>query len=122
MRDIFCEEEVGGDEMPPSAIPAVNNCLDYPYLKFRDNGEWREQAKCLGKHELLSIFFPETGRGNRRKPIVAKAKAICADCPVKVQCFTFAKNNKFDYGVWGGVDFFKPSRMELREYIPDSVD
>lgn len=122
MRDIFFEEEVEGGELPPLTFPDTSNLSGYPVLKYDDGGKWRDQAKCLGQHELLSVFFPETGRGNRRKPIVVEAKKICADCAVRKECFNFAKKNEFIYGIWGGVDFFKPSRPNLRETIPDSID
>lgn len=116
------EEEVEGGDTPPSNFSDTKRVLEFPSLKHPDNGTWRESAKCRGNTELLALFFPETGRGNRRKPIIRQAKLICADCPVRKECFTFAKQNDLTYGVWGGVDFYKASRPELREFIPDDID
>jgi hypothetical protein len=120
VTDFLIEEEMEGGEMPPSS--PLYSLVDFPHLKYDDGGLWRENAYCLGKTRFIPLFFPETGRGNRRKPVVAKAKIICSKCSVRKECFNFAKKNDFEHGVWGGVDFFKPSRPALKEPIPDDVD
>lgn len=42
---------------------------------------------------------------------IAQAKAICATCPVRAECLTWAVPNE-DYGVWGGLD--EVERRQLR--------
>ena len=32
-----------------------------------------------------------------------KAKAICAACPVRVECLAEALDNRIEWGVWGGM-------------------
>ena len=32
----------------------------------------------------------------------ARAKAVCADCPVREACLAYAINTGEDFGVWGG--------------------
>jgi WhiB family redox-sensing transcriptional regulator len=45
------------------------------------------------------MFFPE-----RSQVEAAKAKAICANCPVKQQCLDEAIRNCERFGIWGGMD------------------
>lgn len=66
--------------------------------------EWREQAACLPYPP--SVFFPagEGGRGSSRPSAVKAAQAICASCPVKVDCACEAMASGAVAGVWAGVD------------------
>lgn len=56
---------------------------------------WRERAACRNKG-ALDLFFPK--RGETQKP----AKALCARCPVQVECDEYAVRSKTTYGIWGG--------------------
>jgi WhiB family redox-sensing transcriptional regulator len=46
------------------------------------------------------IFFPEQGKGNKHEQ-VRQAKAICAGCPIAMQCLAEAIAENHD-GIWGG--------------------
>jgi WhiB family redox-sensing transcriptional regulator len=58
---------------------------------------WRDRAAC---RDLVTAdndpFFADTDQG------VQAAIAICADCPVRDDCLTFAVRTGQQYGVWGG--------------------
>ena len=56
-------------------------------------------AACRG--EDPELFFPvtETGPGARQ---VARAKAVCARCPIVSACLAFALDNGLTDGVFGG--------------------
>ena len=58
---------------------------------------WREAAACLDSPEDVS-FFPD------REDVagIAKAKAICASCPVADECLTWAIESNQTEGIWGG--------------------
>jgi WhiB family redox-sensing transcriptional regulator len=56
----------------------------FPYL---------EEAACRGLDPEL--FYAEGGAA------VAKAKALCADCPVRQRCLEWAVRRE-EFGVWGG--------------------
>lgn len=58
---------------------------------------WREAAACLEAPEDVS-FFPD------RDDVagIAKAKAICATCPVADECLTWAIESNQAEGIWGG--------------------
>lgn len=122
MEQSTIEVGVEGGVEPPSGI-FNNRYDDLPYLKYDDGGHWRDRAKCLGLTELTSrLFFPELGRGKKRKPVIEEARKFCSDCPVRKECFNFAKQNEMVDGIWGGVDFLKHVRKHLKEPIPDSID
>jgi WhiB family redox-sensing transcriptional regulator len=66
------------------------------------NRDWRNDALCRDKDPEL--FFPAgtTGPINQRQ--IAKAKNICFDCPVRLDCKAEAFAAGEDAGVWGGMD------------------
>lgn len=53
-------------------------------------------AACKGAD--LNLFFPEPGDDAR------EARAICARCPVLVQCDEYAAASGQRWGIWAGVD------------------
>lgn len=61
--------------------------------------DWFSAAAC--RAEDPELFFPPTTRG----PSVvqaARAKSVCAGCPVRVRCLNLALENGLDYGIFGG--------------------
>ena len=65
---------------------------------------WKDRAACTTAEPEL--FFPEKGG------TVRPAKAICADCPVAVECLDYALANDLRIGVWGGLS--EQERRRLR--------
>ena len=62
----------------------------------------REQARCNdGTGNLTALFFSE------QLDDIARAKALCAECPVREACFEGALARSEPYGVWGGHLFLK---------------
>lgn len=65
-------------------------------------------AACAG-HPDPDIFFPEVtqGRGHQGRaihsPAAKAAREICASCPVRVDCQSFALDNDGIVGIWGGL-------------------
>lgn len=61
--------------------------------------DWREVGACA--HADPDLFFPisSTGRALRE---IAKAKAVCAGCPVRQACLDFALEHDLTHGIWGG--------------------
>ena len=62
---------------------------------------WRESAACR-VHDP-ELFFP-IGNAGRAIAQVERAKAVCASCPVRQRCLTFALDTHQEYGIWGGYD------------------
>jgi Transcription factor WhiB len=45
------------------------------------------------------LFFPASAEDE------AKAKAICADCPIRRECYAAAVASGQEFGIWSGVNF-----------------
>ena len=67
--------------------------------------EWQSNARCAGVDP--EIFFPERGGSSRA------ARAVCAVCPVRLECLEYALNNKEQFGIWGGTS--ERERRRLRK-------
>lgn len=57
--------------------------------------DWRHEAACI--EVGTDLFFPEPGEPT------APAKRICAQCPVRTECLTFALTTREPHGVFGGL-------------------
>lgn len=64
--------------------------------------EWQYQGSCRDADDTL-FFHPEGERGAARRRRAEAAKAICATCPVLVQCRDQSLQVREPYGVWGGL-------------------
>jgi WhiB family transcriptional regulator, redox-sensing transcriptional regulator len=63
--------------------------------------EWHELALCRGVDPEL--FFPGRGVNARNeKGDIAEAKALCAQCPVRLPCRDWGLRHEH-LGVWGGL-------------------
>ena len=63
---------------------------------------WQQRGLC--RETDSSVFFPPTHFEHKpeRELREAKAKAICARCPVRVECLEWALSTREPFGVWGG--------------------
>lgn len=61
--------------------------------------DWRHRAAC--RDEDPELFFPVSDMGPGAQQ-TARAKAVCARCPVRAQCLAYALDNGLDYGIFGG--------------------
>ncbi len=78
---------------------------------------WQESAACVGEDPRW--FFPQTAWQ------MQQAKRICADCPVRVECYEFSQtsNNGHpeQHGIWSGVlrgGFEMPEREKRQTRRP----
>ena len=71
---------------------------------------WQEEAAC--QSEDPELFFPlgEDGDGNVVQ--IARAKAVCFNCPVASSCLDWALRGKIPDGIFGGLT--SPERKKLR--------
>ena len=68
-----------------------------------------DQARCNdGTGALVSLFFSE------QLDDIARAKALCAECPVREACFEAALPRREPYGVWGGRLFYKGKVLAVK--------
>ena len=75
-------------------------------LTTYDPNDWRLDAACRDLD--TAIFFPESDDE------IARAKAVCASCPVRQECLDFALITRQDDGVWGGLDENERKRVRRR--------
>ena len=75
---------------------------------------WQHRAACRG--EVASLFFPDALEETRddRLDREARAKAICATCPVRAECLEYALRAHENHGVWGGLNEYE-RRALVRE-------
>jgi WhiB family redox-sensing transcriptional regulator len=62
-------------------------------------GHWSEFAMCKGRTALF--FPPKAERPQARARREARARQLCAQCPVIAPCKEFARTNH-EYGFWAG--------------------
>lgn len=58
---------------------------------------WHAEALCAQTD--ANLWFNELGENTA--PL---AKAICAQCPVRIQCLNYALDNNEKHGIFGGTD------------------
>jgi WhiB family redox-sensing transcriptional regulator len=63
---------------------------------------WQDKAACRGMDVLL-FFGPDGEPRPEREIREAKAKEVCASCPVQAQCLDYALGNSTMHGIWGGL-------------------
>jgi WhiB family transcriptional regulator, redox-sensing transcriptional regulator len=62
---------------------------------------WQQAARC--RQADPELFFPIGSVGTAVAEI-QRAKAICADCPVRRPCLAYALATSQEFGIWGGRD------------------
>jgi len=81
--------------------------------------DWMEAAACRDKP--TEIFFSHRDDGDQSWPegwSYDEARAICNDCPVRVDCLSYAMTHGIKSGMWGGkspVERRRIRRLELKE-------
>ena len=73
---------------------------DAPRASY-DQVSWRDSAAC--RYVDTELFFP-IGKAGAALAEGQQAKRICAGCPVRQACLTFALSTNQLYGIWGGYD------------------
>lgn len=68
-----------------------------------DFDSWPGTPRCIDADP--DMFFPDKGGSTH------EAKQLCAVCPVREPCLTYAVENDQDWGIWGGL-----SNNERRAY------
>lgn len=73
---------------------------------------WREAAACLVNRDVE--FFPD-----REDSVgIARAKTVCASCPVAAECLSWALETNQPDGIWGG-HTAKERRVIRREWLEE---
>jgi WhiB family transcriptional regulator, redox-sensing transcriptional regulator len=75
---------------------------------------WQWRAACRG--EDTGLFFPPSDVETRDAKVQRerRAKAICATCPVRIECLEYAVRTQEPHGIWGGLNELE-RRVLVRE-------
>ena len=73
---------------------------------------WRTNAICRDTDPEL--FFP-VGTTGQALLQIDRAKQVCDECPVKIECLDFAIETNQDSGIWGGTS--EEERRDIRRRI-----
>lgn len=73
---------------------------------------WMNDALC--RESDPETWFPVGTQGPAVEQI-KQAKAVCLDCPVKVECLEWSLANAEEFGVWGGMDERERRRLLGRD-------
>lgn len=73
-------------------------------------GHWTASASCGAGRMAPDALFVE---GSAQREV----RAVCAACPVRLECLADALDNRMDFGVWGGMT--ERERRALLRRRPD---
>lgn len=65
---------------------------------------WQMEARCRGADANLFFTPNHLEKKEEREEREAMAKGLCAECPVRAQCFDFALATREPHGIWGGLN------------------
>lgn len=74
--------------------------------------DWRKYSLCRDTDP--DLFFP-VGTTGQALIQIARAKEVCAQCPVSRECLEFALETNQDSGIWGGTS--EEERRVMRREI-----
>lgn len=76
---------------------------------------WQSKAACRGPQS--SVFFPPSHfeRKDEKESREARAKAICATCPVRRPCLDYALRIREPHGIWGGLNEIERKQLLGRQ-------
>jgi WhiB family redox-sensing transcriptional regulator len=81
---------------------------------------WQWRAACRG--EDSGLFFSPNHLETRDEKVVreSRAKAICAACPVRIECLEYAVRIREPHGIWGGLNELE-RRLLIRERVRNEL-
>jgi len=76
--------------------------MNHARPQIRAARDWQPEGHCYQTY--ATIFFPTEGDFDDEAAIkVCNGEESGTVCPVKEECYKWAKKTKQTYGVWGGV-------------------
>jgi WhiB family redox-sensing transcriptional regulator len=78
---------------------------------------WQHDAACRGTDAALFFAPNYFERREQKDGREARAKAICAACPVREPCLVYALEIREPHGVWGGLNEFERRQVLRRRAV-----
>jgi hypothetical protein len=92
----------------PYAHPMTLRQIERKYIELQEAIRNNDGVQCA---ELPEVFFPEDEHyAESKKAMIAVAKQVCADCPVRLRCFDYALSAGM-HGIWGGTTYEERSKL-----------
>ena len=74
---------------------------------------WRKLQSGISKNDQLKCQInPRPYIDEPEMVTQDMAEELCHKCPLLRDCYQFAKANKEEYGIWGGVNFTSTTQIE----------
>ncbi len=70
----------------------------------RTEEAWQVKAACRGPQAAVFFPPPQFERKDEKNEREARAKMICATCPVRQPCLDYAIAIREPHGIWGGLN------------------
>lgn len=70
----------------------------------RTEEAWQVKAACRGPQAAVFFPPPQFERKDEKIEREARAKMICAACPVRQPCLDYAIAIREPHGIWGGLN------------------
>jgi WhiB family transcriptional regulator, redox-sensing transcriptional regulator len=75
---------------------------------------WQWRAACRGEDSALFFAPNHLETKEERAARDRRAKAICAVCPVRMECLEYSVRTREPHGIWGGLNEMERRRL-IRE-------
>lgn len=116
IRALLAEDEAQRDKAAALHRPvtidvrvASVTAIDEARVRLRvsvEDESWRADAAC--RDAPPGLFFA----GPHENDVAARAREVCASCPVRLECLEFALTHDERFGIWGGTS--ERERRRLR--------
>lgn len=80
-----------------------------------ESWDWQLRGLCRGMDSALFFHTPNE-RGPARREREARAKQVCARCPVLARCREHALAVEETHGIWGGLGESELRRLIARQH------
>lgn len=81
-------------------------------LGYLNSPQWMESAACRLSDPDMFYSTADSGRFQVRE--VQEATSVCAICPVRMACLSWAMQNKDSHGILGGLTPQQRARLRKR--------
>lgn len=99
--DADCDHPHAAPQLPPAELGVHTVTILASSLALANaDYSWRSKAIC--KDTDPDLFFP-VGTTGQALVQIARAKEVCGECPVRVECLDYALETNQDSGIWGGL-------------------
>ena len=108
------DDDVDGDDLVEvDDVDPVHLALVHLRELLTTSAAWRARAACRG--EDPDLFFPHRGEDT------SVPAAICARCPVTVECLDYAIDAHEKFGMWGGASERERRRIRRDRRLDQEV-